>query len=215
MLPRHAEAVVERALSFPMSEVVQRYAKDQHLPLSIAEEHSIELKRYLALCALHPETSYGMRGPIDEFWHTFIVFTERYQAFCDQIAGRFLHHAPNVPEDERETGQEAAAEGAGSGSDTQPVGSQGSRIRDGYVRFLEDYQAAFGTAPPVHLWPRPMKHEHNPRADGCGCGTCYCGGGGCSCVIAVAFQDRQGSHVKKPNKKKPKRPKRPKTQPHG
>jgi hypothetical protein len=90
MLPRHAEAVVERALSFPMSDVVQRYAKEQRLPLSVGEEHSIELKRYLALCALHPETSYGMRGPIDEFWHTFIVFTERYASFCDHVAVVFF-----------------------------------------------------------------------------------------------------------------------------
>ena len=209
MLPRHAEAVIERALSFPMSEVVQRYAKEQRLPLSVAEEHSIELKRYLALCALHPDTSYGMRGPIDEFWHTFIVFTERYAAFCDQIAGRFLHHFPNVPEDEDE---HAAEEASSRSRRPSSPGGQGARIREGYVRFLEDYQAAFGVAPPAHVWPRPMKHERNPMADGCGCGTCYCGGGGCSCAIAVARPaDHKGPHVKKPNKKKPKKPK---THPH-
>jgi len=210
MLPRHAEAVVERALSFPMPEVVERYAKEQRLPLSVAEEHAIELKRYLALCALHPDAPYGMRGPIDEIWHTFIVFTESYAAFCDQVAGRFLHHAPNVPEDVPP--EDASNAGA---APSRSAGGQGSRIREGYVRFLEDYQAVFGVAPPLHLWPRPMKHEHNPAADGCGCGTCYCGGGGCSCVIAVARPaDHQGPKVKKPNKKRPGQPKHPPKHPH-
>lgn len=164
--------VLAGAMSFPMTDIVERYAQEENLPLSIAEEHERELKRYLALCALDPQCSYGMRGPIDGLWHTFILFTEEYASFCNQIAGRFLHHSPNVTGPKPQTEQARAS------------------IKDGYVRFLEAYESAYGETAPPHLWPRPMKLEDpNANFDGCGCTTCSCVGGGCSCAIAIA--DRQ------------------------
>jgi hypothetical protein len=166
---------IARAMSFHMEEVVERYAKDQDLPLEIARTHERELKRYLALSALEPE-GYGMRGPIDELWHTFIMFTEKYATFCNQVAGRFLHHTPNTSD--RNTKPPATSSAA--------ISAAGS-VREGYVRFLEAYQKAFGEVPPPHLWPRPMKHEDPHTAfDGCGCTTCSCVGGGCNCTIAIA-----------------------------
>jgi len=67
----------------------------------------------------HPELSHGMPqrildqalaflatsatatqplGPsdlVDIGWHTFILHTIDYAAFCDQVAGRFIHHVPD------------------------------------------------------------------------------------------------------------------------
>jgi hypothetical protein len=34
---------------------------------------------------------------VDEVWHAFILFTSDYAAFCDEVFGRFVHHAPNWP----------------------------------------------------------------------------------------------------------------------
>ena len=31
---------------------------------------------------------------IDEMWHTFILVTRDYAAFCEEMFGRFLHHDP-------------------------------------------------------------------------------------------------------------------------
>lgn len=33
---------------------------------------------------------------IDEFWHAFILRTEAYAAFCERVAGRFIHHVPEA-----------------------------------------------------------------------------------------------------------------------
>ncbi|MBQ4811065.1 hypothetical protein A7985_00960 [Pseudoalteromonas luteoviolacea] len=33
---------------------------------------------------------------IDEMWHTFILFTQDYDAFCRQFFGEFLHHSPTT-----------------------------------------------------------------------------------------------------------------------
>lgn len=32
---------------------------------------------------------------VDIGWHTFILFTVDYAAFCDRVAGRFIHHVPD------------------------------------------------------------------------------------------------------------------------
>lgn len=33
---------------------------------------------------------------IDEMWHTFILLTKDYAAFCQQYFGEFMHHEPEV-----------------------------------------------------------------------------------------------------------------------
>lgn len=35
---------------------------------------------------------------VDIGWHTFILYTVDYAAFCERIAGRFIHHVPNDDE---------------------------------------------------------------------------------------------------------------------
>lgn len=32
---------------------------------------------------------------VDIGWHTFILYTVDYAAFCDRVAGRFIHHVPD------------------------------------------------------------------------------------------------------------------------
>lgn len=135
------------ALAFPMDHVVRRYAKDNGLPLDVAKEHEVELKKYLALCALHPGGGLGMSRVIDELWHTFIFFTRDYHWFCEQVAGRYLHHGPATEED-LETGE---------------------NIKD-YLRTLSEYRLYFGE-PPVHLWPVPCAR----KSDEAGCGNSTCG----------------------------------------
>ncbi|GGM27952.1 hypothetical protein GCM10011608_10980 [Micromonospora sonchi] len=56
---------------------------------------------FLAACA----TTTRPIGPselVDIGWHTFILHTADYAAFCQRIAGRFIHHQPEpAPGDER------------------------------------------------------------------------------------------------------------------
>lgn len=156
-------SAIARALRFPMQEVTARYANEQGLPFDVAVEHERELKRYLALCASNSDGFYGMRGPIDEFWHTFVVFTRQYADFCNVVAGQFIHHIPGELVD----------------SDSEPPAPRedGANIVDGYKKFLADYETVFGEVPPAHLWPRPMPTETLAYA-AAGC-VCSCG---CRCI---------------------------------
>lgn len=126
------QALIDYVMEFPLEPVLKRHAEDWELSLETAREHERELKRYLALCALHPEKKYGMAGPVDELWHDFILFTRLYVEFCQRAKGEYIHHQPVIP---GEAGDHAT-------------------WRADYARFLADYEATFGEAPPAHLWPK-------------------------------------------------------------
>jgi hypothetical protein len=123
------QETIQRAMEFPMEYVTARYAEDQNLPVEVAQEHERELRRFLALCAA--KGGYAMRGPVDEFWHTFIIFTHDYSQFCQQVAGEFIHHVPK----------------------TEAQGTE-DPTKGGYWRFLKDYEEIFQEPPPAHIWPR-------------------------------------------------------------
>lgn len=140
------ERTIEIAMKYDMSAVMERYAEETRLPQEALDEHEREIKRFLALCSMNPGR-YGMRGPMDELWHTFILFTSSYAEFCRELGGGFIHHLPASPKERR---------------------SHDPDKKSGYVRFLEDYEEAFGEVPPAALWPRPGGKVADPSCDQCG-----------------------------------------------
>lgn len=55
------------------------------------------LRQWLRCCAvaLRDGQTIGMPSQaVDEAWHGLILCTLRYQAFCDAVYGRFMHHTP-------------------------------------------------------------------------------------------------------------------------
>ena len=50
---------------------------------------------FLKLCADHPGNGFAPSKMVDIGWHTFLMYTREYQEFCQEVAGRFIHHAPN------------------------------------------------------------------------------------------------------------------------
>lgn len=128
--PDEKRTRIERAMAFDMRPVLSRYVIDTGVSKQTAREHERELKRFLLVCALNDTgRPIGMAGPVDELWHTFILFTKEYADFCRQVAGRFLHHAPAVPGDGRRV------------------------LQQGYTRFQDRYTDLFGEPPSVDYWP--------------------------------------------------------------
>ena len=124
------QKIIESVMAFPLEDVLKKYSIQHSIPIEIAREHEREIKRFLALCILNPKSEYGMRGPIDEIWHTFILFTKKYHDFCNNIAGFYIHHFPSVPGDKS--------------SDEKP-----------YLKFLKDYKDTFGEEAPSRYWSSP------------------------------------------------------------
>ncbi len=122
--------ILTKAMHFPLDRVRERYIRDSKIDAAVALEHERELRRFLIVCALAPPgRSISMRGPIDEFWHTFLLYTHTYQRFCSEVFGRFIHHVPAEP------------------------GIRNPRERRGYVTFLNEYERIFGVLPSVTFWP--------------------------------------------------------------
>ena len=51
-------------------------------------------KTFLYICLKYPSEKIVPIREIDEFWHTHILFTEKYFNDCDKIFGYYLHHTP-------------------------------------------------------------------------------------------------------------------------
>jgi hypothetical protein len=145
---KDVDGVIAIAMQYDIGPVMERYADETRLPPEALAEHEREIKRFLALSALSPG-KYGMRGPLDELWHAFILFTSLYAEFCRQLGGGFIHHLPGEPK----------------GREKQTSGE-----KTGYMRFLEDYQDVFREEPPAYLWPRPIGRPgvEDPSCDQCG-----------------------------------------------
>ncbi|MEX5712747.1 hypothetical protein AB1484_31920 [Parafrankia sp. FMc6] len=54
---------------------------------------------FLAASGTSPHTLVPSRL-VDVGWHAFLLHTREYAAYCDQIAGRFIHHTPAGTADE-------------------------------------------------------------------------------------------------------------------
>ena len=161
-------SIVQKVLEYPTPEqVVEKYIDKHGVTEAVAREHERELKRYLAMCLANPEAAYGMFGPVDEFWHTWILFTREWWDFSREVAGRYIHHSPTTrAEKERVRSGEAPS---------------------AYGRFLADYPSYFGEEAPADLWPRQRKilaGANHSRCGGsccggsCSSGSCSGGGGG-------------------------------------
>ena len=82
--------------AYDMWFVEERVARKALIPLERLANAALEFKRYMALVGLGYRRL-GMLSPeVDEIWHTFILFTREYAAFCREAFGEFIHHVPRT-----------------------------------------------------------------------------------------------------------------------
>lgn len=97
--------------------VIQRFQRNFPKYHDQAETLFTDLLKYLWLCVKYDnEKRLSPDDPtlnfncfmhkemiiIDEMWHTFILITKEYAAFCDHYFGEFIHHIPEVGDGNRE-----------------------------------------------------------------------------------------------------------------
>ncbi|MFI6797220.1 glycine-rich domain-containing protein [Streptosporangium canum] len=61
----------------------------------LAEQIMKQALSFLAACAARPYARLAPSELVDIGWHTFILYTREYAEFCEQVAGRFINHAPD------------------------------------------------------------------------------------------------------------------------
>ena len=72
-----------------------RITKDHpDIELPIAHRIIGQTAAFLAASAALPGAELSPSKAVDVGWHTWILHTVDYARFCDQVAGRFIHHVP-------------------------------------------------------------------------------------------------------------------------
>jgi uncharacterized protein (TIGR04222 family) len=113
------------ALSFS-----RRLARDNGWPQPFAQRVVLEYKKFVYLAATcgHPVTP---SDEVDQAWHLHLVYTRSYwDELCGQVLGFALHHGP-----------------------TRGGPAEGHKFQDWYAATRRSYEAAFGEAPPLDIWP--------------------------------------------------------------
>jgi hypothetical protein len=103
-----ANTSLSEVLCYQNDDVVQRCAEDFGLSLDEAQANFTEMKKWLWLCGEQSRercvtetdspglTLFDSMSGIDQMWHTFILFTHDYAAFCEKNFGAFIHHVPQT-----------------------------------------------------------------------------------------------------------------------
>lgn len=83
-----------KADAFDFEKIVIHCALENDESIDTVRSWVPELKKWLVMLAHDGRDDLVIFGPVDRLWHTFITFTREYAAFCEQVAGRFIHHVP-------------------------------------------------------------------------------------------------------------------------
>src|SRR3954468_4333415 len=75
--------------------LTDRIVKTERLERDLAERIMDQALAFLLACAANTGAPLAPSDLVDIGWHTFLLDTGEYAAFCDRVAGRFIHHVPN------------------------------------------------------------------------------------------------------------------------
>lgn len=156
--------------AFP-SKVLTRFMKDFNISdYNKADRLKHEWIRYALLTKINEKPLGMFSKDVDNLWHTFLLFSKDYHAFCTNLPDpdQFLHHTPH--------------------DDAMKDRCQ----RPQKIAFLAAYQKLYGQSPDLSIWTalKPCVDTDNNSFQECqeigsvgktNCRNCCGGGGGCGC----------------------------------
>lgn len=84
------------------SHIIDKMVMEQGFTREAASAILDETLIFMQMLNDHPGCGYGPSPIVDIGWHTFILHTRAYIAYCDRVFGHYLHHNP-FNEVERQT----------------------------------------------------------------------------------------------------------------
>ena len=90
---RSTRRPLDEILAYQNESLLRRFEKDHGATRVQAERTFNALKQFMVVCRMKSGIKVSSE-PIDEFWHTFLLFTEDYRDFCDDYLGMFVNHRP-------------------------------------------------------------------------------------------------------------------------
>lgn len=118
-------ASLERALEYKNDQICYRFMDDWDVSLDEARLLFEDLKRFLWLN--HQDgwqfMFYHPFGILDDMFHMFILFTQEYRKYCDEVYGSYIDHFPNTKDFVEKWQAEVAA-------DPEAVGKRELALRE-------------------------------------------------------------------------------------
>lgn len=90
----HDSDVWNAVQAYDLSIVTDTFARRNPQYADDAKALELECRRFMYLAVVVPNFELAPTKPIDEYWHTFILFTREYDKFCHLLSGRYIHHKP-------------------------------------------------------------------------------------------------------------------------
>jgi hypothetical protein len=94
VLTQRPGPTTENIIGWQDEQIVDRYART----LGRTREESLACfeawKQFMAVSAVRNSGNSVPSGPIDEMWHTALMFTSTYRTFCNDYVGHFVDHNP-------------------------------------------------------------------------------------------------------------------------
>ena len=75
---------------FSVEQVYPIIARFGRADFEIASRLEEEFRRFVAITLLTPRVPHAPPGAVDMYWHFFILHTERYMNFSEEVWGSFL-----------------------------------------------------------------------------------------------------------------------------
>ena len=163
---------MRRALAYRYDQIPYKFMASWDVTQREATDLFTETKRLLWVIAVTKERGYRFEiDPpltiLDEMWHTFVLFTREYAAYCERVFGYFIHHSPTTARDDEATRAAMKRDPAGfARRETERCVRQWELIRDvageptllkWYVELPRRYGARFfqRSAIPIAMPYRP------------------------------------------------------------
>lgn len=169
------------ASEFDFGEVLKDYKIMYEKTDAEAQAVLEELKKWLILCAINSDNEYTMVGSVDELWHIFILHTHKYHDFCEKIAGRYLHHVPDVEQKRVSKKEKSKKDNQSLVNGKLEFLTLPDETIARYRNLLHDLDEMFDDGFNPGLWPTILPNGRVECEGGCcknSCGGCV-GGGSC------------------------------------
>jgi hypothetical protein len=94
-----------KAMAYRYDQILHKFTEGWDVSFEDAADLFEETKRLLwvmQLSSARGHTFYITPALtiIDQMWHTFVLFTREYDAYCHAVYGRFIHHHPTTRDDD-------------------------------------------------------------------------------------------------------------------
>jgi hypothetical protein len=101
-LPQEVLDGIDQIAALDMEDAKQGAIDAEDLDPEERDDVEVEFKRFMALELMRRMDVFtseplGPTGKVDGLWHAFILYTQEYVSFSNNVMGGYVHHVPDTP----------------------------------------------------------------------------------------------------------------------